>query len=348
MVYGGFLGLLIIISALFYADNLSQDISMIFFRKLMEMKNAQTQVCIKIVLCSYIKQNIKSFAGKTNSMSLHMKIRHSRRIFATGCSEMRISVNNTTIKIIMSVLLIICVYISVYVCLPGKGSRQTGIFSDGILSSIKQDDDSQKDDGQNVVVDMSDKKVVIDSGHGGIDPGKKSESGILEKDVNLAIAFKLKKKLEEAQISVTMTRNDENGLYQETDSNKKIADMKKRCSIIEESNADVAVSIHQNSFQSSQVKGAQVFYYKHSASGKELAECIQKAFKEYADQDNKRQAKADNTYYMLIHTKIPTVIAECGFLSNPSEAQLLVSEEYQEKVALALYNGITEYLINQP
>ena len=234
--------------------------------------------------------------------------------------------NNTTLKIIMSILLIICVYLSVYVCLPGKSSRETWLLSEDEIYPAKDNDDEQ-----NMVIDMSDKKVVIDSGHGGIDPGKKSTDGILE----------------EAQISVTMTRSDENGLYDESDSNKKIADMKKRCSIIEDSNADIVVSIHQNSFQNSSVKGAQVFYYKYSADGKKLAECIQDTFKKYADGNNKRQAKSDSTYYMLIHTKIPAVIAECGFLSNPEEAQLLISDEYQEKVALSLYNGIIDYFMKQ-
>ena len=255
--------------------------------------------------------------------------------------------NRTELKLIMSILMIMGVYIAVYICLPANRSKvASNIFN--IISMWNNEgsnsDNSTNDNTENI--DMSNKRIVIDSGHGGIDPGKKSDDGILEKDVNLAIAFKLKKRLEAAGISVTMTRSDENGLYQESDSNKKIADMKKRCSIIEESNANAVISIHQNSFQSSSVKGAQVFYYKHSAQGKLLAECIQNSFKQNIDETNKREAKADTTYYMLIHTKVPTVIAECGFLSNPEEAQLLVTEEYQEKVALALYNGIIDYLMH--
>ena len=254
--------------------------------------------------------------------------------------------NRTELKLIMSILMIMGVYIAVYICLPANRAKvASNIFN--IISMWNNEgsnsDNSTNDNTENI--DMSNKRIVIDSGHGGIDPGKKSDDGILEKDVNLAIAFKLKKRLEAAGISVTMTRSDENGLYQESDSNKKIADMKKRCSIIEESNANAVISIHQNSFQSSSVKGAQVFYYKHSAQGKLLAECIQNSFKQNIDETNKREAKADTTYYMLIHTKVPTVIAECGFLSNPEEAQLLVTEEYQEKVALALYNGIIDYLM---
>mgnify|MGYP002768208456 FL=1 len=255
--------------------------------------------------------------------------------------------NRTKLKLIMSILMIMGVYIAVYICLPANRAKvASNIFN--IISMWNNEgsnsDNSTNDNTENI--DMSNKRIVIDSGHGGIDPGKKSDDGILEKDVNLAIAFKLKKRLEAAGISVTMTRSDENGLYQESDSNKKIADMKKRCSIIEESNANAVISIHQNSFQSSSVKGAQVFYYKHSVQGKLLAECIQNSFRQNIDETNKREAKADTTYYMLIHTKVPTVIAECGFLSNPEEAQLLVTEEYQEKVALALYNGIIDYLMH--
>ena len=240
--------------------------------------------------------------------------------------------NRTELKLIMSILMIMGVYIAVYICLPANRAKvASNIFN--IISMWNNEgsnsDNSTNDNTENI--DMSNKRIVIDSGHGGIDPGKKSDDGILEKDVNLAIAFKLKKRLEAAGISVTMTRSDENGLYQESDSNKKIADMKKRCSIIEES---------------SSVKGRQVFEDKHSAQGKLLAECIQNSFKQNIDETNKREAKADTTYYMLIHTKVPTVIAECGFLSNPEEAQLLVTEEYQEKVALALYNGIIDYLMH--
>ena len=123
-------------------------------------------------------------------------------------------------------------------------------------------------------IDYEAKTVAIDSGHGGIDPGKISADGILEKDVNLAIASKLKILLEQSGITVIMTRADDNGLYQESDSNKKAADMKKRCSIINGSKADIAVSIHQNSYVGEASKGAQVFYYKQSEEGKKLAGII--------------------------------------------------------------------------
>ena len=144
-----------------------------------------------------------------------------------------------------------------------------------------------------------------------------------------------------------MTRSDDNGLYNESDTNKKASDMKKRCSIINESNADAAVSIHQNSYVSGESRGAQVFYYKQSAEGKKLAGIIQRHIVNEADTTNKRVEKADSTYYLLLHTNVPAVIVECGFLSNPEEAGRLNSDPYQQKIAGSIYNGLMEYLTNE-
>ena len=229
------------------------------------------------------------------------------------------------LELTMSVLFIVSVYITVSVALPTVGQNKGNIYYE-----------SQNDYEQ---ISFSDKIVVLDSGHGGIDGGKQAASGVLEKDINLSVAYKLKEKLEETGIKVIMTRTDE------SDNNKKVADMKKRCEIIDQSNANVVISIHQNSFESASVNGAQVFYYKHSAEGKKLATLLQASLKEELNPDNKRVEKANDTYYMLIHTKYPTVIAECGFLSNPKEAELLSSNDYQQKVADALYSGIIEYLM---
>ena len=156
-------------------------------------------------------------------------------------------------------------------------------------------------------------------------------TGTNEKKINLEIARKVRKELEERGYQVVMTREDDNGLYTDSDSNKKTADMKKRCRMAEESNADILVSIHQNSYQSEGVKGAQVFYYKASEDGKNL------------DPENGREAKANDSYYILLNVKCPAVIAECGFLSNYEEAELLEQEKYQEKVAKAVAEGVEEY-----
>lgn len=187
------------------------------------------------------------------------------------------------------------------------------------------------------------KTILLDPGHGGIDPGKVSVTGTNEKEINLAISVKTKEKLEKAGYKVVMTREDDAGLYKEGDSNKKTADMKRRCLMAEESKADILVSIHQNSYQSEGVKGAQVFYYSHSDEGEKLAKAIQKGFQTVVAPDNGREVKANDSYYILLNVKCPAVIAECGFLSNYEEAQLLEKEEYQEKVAEAICMGIEEY-----
>lgn len=186
--------------------------------------------------------------------------------------------------------------------------------------------------------------VVIDAGHGGFDPGKVGINNSLEKDINLSIALKVKLFLEQNDIKVIMTREDDNGLYQESDTNKKVADMRKRIEIIEKSGAVIAVSIHQNSFTQESSKGAQVFYYQQSEDGKELANILQDQIKKSMNDGNNRLAKSNDSYYMLKKSVCPLVIVECGFLSNRIEADLLITEEYQEKMAWAIHLGILNYL----
>ena len=186
--------------------------------------------------------------------------------------------------------------------------------------------------------------IVIDAGHGGKDPGKVGVSGTLEKDINLEIALKLKGRLEADGICVVMTRSSDVGLYSETAQNKKKEDMEARVRLIAETEPDFVVSIHQNSFSSEDCRGAQVFYYKESPEGKALAETLQNAFLQVLQDGNNRRAKANTDYYLLRKTACPIVIAECGFLSNPSEEALLATPEYQEKVAAALHSGIQQFI----
>jgi N-acetylmuramoyl-L-alanine amidase len=186
--------------------------------------------------------------------------------------------------------------------------------------------------------------VVIDAGHGGNDPGKVGVNHALEKDINLKIALILKDLLEAEDIKVIMTRDSDIGLYDENANNKKVQDMKNRCQLIQKSAPTVAVSIHQNSYHEEYVKGAQVFYYKHSASAKLLAEIIQQQIKTHVQPDNDRVAKNNASYYLLKKTDFTTVIVECGFLSNYEEAQNLTDEEYQQKLAWAIHLGILQYI----
>ena len=186
--------------------------------------------------------------------------------------------------------------------------------------------------------------IVIDPGHGGNDPGKVGINNALEKDVNLAIALKLKKYLEEEDIEVVMTRQEDKGLYEETDSNKKVHDMKKRLAIMEEAKPTLVVSVHQNSYPEESVSGVQVFYYRDSTEGKNAALLMQEQMIETLKPDKERAAKENSTYYILKKTTVPTIIVECGFLSNTAEADRLVSEIYQERVAWAIHLGIMRYI----
>ncbi len=193
--------------------------------------------------------------------------------------------------------------------------------------------------------DASDIVIVIDAGHGGRDGGKVSVDNVTyEKDINLAIAYKLKTYMEAEGITVIMTRETDDGLYLESDSNKKAADLRRRIEIIDRAAPRLVVSIHQNSYHESYVCGAQTFYYTTSGEGKRLAETIQAQLRLSLDPDNDRQAKANNSYYLLKKTTAPIVIVECGFLSNPEEAALLATEDYQDRVAFQIHLGIMQYL----
>lgn len=201
--------------------------------------------------------------------------------------------------------------------------------------------------GSNVSSQSDVKCVVIDAGHGGDDPGKVGINGVNEKDINLQIAELVKKYLEANDVKVVMTRESDEGLYDAGASNKKVQDMKRRIELIDEVSPSVTVSIHQNSYPEEYVHGAQVFYYTGSEEGQKLAELIQKQLVEKVDPENKRQIKANDSYYLLKKTGIPIVIVECGFLSNSAEAEKLCDSEYQDYVAWAIHMGIMQYLNTQ-
>lgn len=188
--------------------------------------------------------------------------------------------------------------------------------------------------------------VVVDAGHGGFDAGKVGINDALEKEVNLSIAKKLKGLLEQENIQVVMTRESDAGLYDESEENKKQQDMKRRCTIINESGAAIAVSIHQNSYTEESVHGPQVFYYETSADAKVLAHTLQEILNTELKIDRPRSIKANDSYYILRKTAVPTVIVECGFLSNGAEAAKLITEEYQQQVAEAICRGVQQFLNN--
>lgn len=184
--------------------------------------------------------------------------------------------------------------------------------------------------------------IVIDPGHGGYDPGKVGVNNTLEKNTNLAIALILRDILQDNNYDVIMTRSDDTDLCSPGCTNKKTDDLNNRIKIINEASPEIVVSIHQNSFQDPKVSGAQVFYYGDET--KEAADILQSELVAGLNPENHRIAKSNTSYYLLKNTPFPVVIVECGFLSNPSEEELLNNDAYRQKTAEAIYNGIDKYL----
>lgn len=186
--------------------------------------------------------------------------------------------------------------------------------------------------------------VVIDAGHGGEDPGKVGINEALEKDINLQIAQSLRTFLQANDIEVVMTREKDAGLHDADASQKKVQDMRRRVAKIEETEPDLVVSIHQNSYHREDISGAQVFYFEGSGQSTLLAGLIQDSMRLRLDPSNDRQVKSNDSYYLLKNTSGPIVIVECGFLSNAKEAQLLAQGEYQERIAWAIHMGILQFI----
>lgn len=244
---------------------------------------------------------------------------------------------NRKIELFMSIALLCC---AIFL------AREGAIF---VQSSRANDTQGATSDTQSKLLsetgqtETSSFCIVVDAGHGGADPGKVGVNDILEKDINLSIALLLKEQLEEAGITIVLTRDSDVDLANGA-SNFKSADMQNRCKIITEVNPVFTISIHQNSYPAENVTGAQVFYYTHSAEGAVLATTLQDSLITNLDPSNTRQPKANDSYYLLKKTPTPTVIVECGFLSSPSEAALLSTEEYQKKVVNAIFLGVLDYL----
>lgn len=185
---------------------------------------------------------------------------------------------------------------------------------------------------------LSDKtQVILDAGHGGIDVGKTGVNGEKEKDINLEISKKIKRFLSDSNVTVKMTREGDERL---ADSQRE--DLKARTDIMN-GGALLAVSIHQNSYRDPAVSGAQVFYYTDSEEGRTAAGMIQAELNALAP-DNEKEIRANDSYYILKNTRIPTVIVECGFLSSYTEAEKLADDEYQNRIAEAVSEGILQYI----
>lgn len=185
--------------------------------------------------------------------------------------------------------------------------------------------------------------IVIDVGHGGSDPGKVGIQGIKEKDVNLAIARYLKDYLIAEDYTVYMTRETDQGLYDESVSNKKKSDLSNRIQFVQKKNASCMISIHQNSYPDTIQHGAQTFYYEGREEDKNFAQYVQDSLLTF-DPSNTRQIKSSTSYYILKNTQVPSILIECGFLSNPEETANLTDPNYQKRIAYAIAIGTCRYL----
>jgi N-acetylmuramoyl-L-alanine amidase len=195
---------------------------------------------------------------------------------------------------------------------------------------------------------LLDKVIILDPGHGGIDPGAVSREGLYEKDVVLAIAFDLRDLLSRAGANVIMTRQSDRSLSDLPPEARvrahKQADLKKRVEIAQEHEADLFISIHGNGSPSSRWSGAQTFYFPgNSPSNRPLAVFIQQSIINLVGRTNRQVQKIEHQY-ILKHLTIPSVNVEIGFLTNSEEARLLATEEYQQKMAWAIFVGIVKFL----
>ena len=184
--------------------------------------------------------------------------------------------------------------------------------------------------------------IVIDAGHGGRDGGAVGKvTGVTESYLNLQYALKLKELCEDYGFNVVLTRKDMNGLYSAFATNKKKSEMLKRQEIIEKSNANLVVSLHMNSTKISSARGAQVFYRDGFSQGGSLAGSVQTALNEEIEYAKKTAKTGD--FYILNCTDIPSILVECGFLSNVEEEILLQDDDYITKFCNALLYGILTY-----
>ena len=190
-------------------------------------------------------------------------------------------------------------------------------------------------------------RIVVDAGHGGVDGGVVGVvSGRKESDINLAISFLVKDRLTELGFSVTMTRSTEAGLYDTASPGFKRRDMEKRREICEAASPLCVLSIHQNFFPSSASRGGQVFFREDSQQSMRLASSIQSQLNALYKKENVKPRAAKPADYYMLRITPPSLIIECGFLSNPKDDALLNTPLFCEKMADSIVVGLIEELNN--
>lgn len=198
---------------------------------------------------------------------------------------------------------------------------------------------------ETVALPVTNRVIVIDAGHGTPDEGAESNNGVTEAEINLRIALKLQNLLEQSGAKVILTRSNETAIYdidKKTLREKKVSDIHNRVKIGNESSADIFVSIHLNKIPQNQYWGWQCFYNQNEKS-KILAENLQNNLNEAIQKENKRIAMKLDTVYIMKNVEIPISIVECGFLSNEEEEKRLQEDDYQNRLAWGIYNGIMDY-----
>jgi N-acetylmuramoyl-L-alanine amidase len=187
--------------------------------------------------------------------------------------------------------------------------------------------------------------IVLDAGHGGEDGGAVANE-IVEKNINLTITKKLAQIFKASGSNVVTTRNSDTMIDTDGDTirSRKVSDMKHRLSIFNENENNVVISIHLNKFDQEKYRGSQVFYSANNENSTLLAESIKNSIVSFIQPDNTRECKkATSDIYLLYNSTVPSVIVECGFISNFDEAKLLKSNDYQNQIVYAIYVGFLEY-----
>ena len=190
--------------------------------------------------------------------------------------------------------------------------------------------------------------IILDAGHGGIDGGCTTADGVPEKGINLGILLRLRDMLEISGYEVHVTRDSDKSIHDsgiEGIAAQKSSDMDNRLALFNEYPDAVCLSIHQNQFTDPKYSGAQMFFSDTDSRSERFAQILQGKFVEYLQPENKREIKqCGKELFLCYYSNNPTVMAECGFLSNPEEAELLKTEDYQGKVAFTLYSGLVDFI----
>ncbi len=189
--------------------------------------------------------------------------------------------------------------------------------------------------------------IVLDAGHGGLDSGAVGKTGVLEKDINLSIVLHLQQLLEMSGFETVLTRDEDISIYDagvEGIRNQKISDMDNRLEIIRSHPDSMFLCIHQNNYKDPQYFGAQMFYNNNHPDNRTLAQTMQNRFAALQEGNNREIKLSGEELFLLHNTDYPSLMIECGFLSNPDEEALLSTTEYQQKVAFTIYSGLLEYI----